>query len=426
VVLDEAHERSVNTDVLLGLLSRAVGLRNTLAAEEAAAAVGAVRAHAAAVRAAVAAGTPPPPAPPPAPLPLAPLKLIIMSATLRVDDFAGNAALWPPGGPLRPPPVLRVQARQWPVTVHFAKRTPLGGEYVAEAERKTAKIHTRLPPGGVLVFLTGQDEVDGMVARLRARFDARALAERAARRAAAAGGRTAGGGGGGGDGDGDGSASASSSGSDGEADSGVRSGDDSEGGSGSGSAGDGSGAEDAGADPPAPPKARGSSGDGALGDDGDGGGGAAADADDDDAAASPALVLPLYAILPGPAQQRVFQPPPEGTRLIVVATNVAETSLTIPGIRCVMGGGDGEVARHSPPVGFTSLFPALLRLAARASGRVNERPVKRVRARPRGIHGGWRGVGWPKGGRGRGGSRRCALARARGIPTGTDALTRAA
>jgi HrpA-like RNA helicase len=33
---------------------------------------------------------------------------------------------------------------------------------------------------------------------------------------------------------------------------------------------------------------------------------------------------------------RVFQPPPSDSRLVVVATNVAETSLTIPGIRYVV------------------------------------------------------------------------------------------
>lgn len=42
-------------------------------------------------------------------------------------------------------------------------------------------------------------------------------------------------------------------------------------------------------------------------------------------------VLPLYAALPAAQQARVFKPPPEGHCLIVVATNVAETSLTIPG-----------------------------------------------------------------------------------------------
>ena len=43
-------------------------------------------------------------------------------------------------------------------------------------------------------------------------------------------------------------------------------------------------------------------------------------------------VLPLYAMLPGAAQAAVFSAVPAGHRLIVVATNVAETSLTIPGL----------------------------------------------------------------------------------------------
>lgn len=42
-------------------------------------------------------------------------------------------------------------------------------------------------------------------------------------------------------------------------------------------------------------------------------------------------MLPLYAMLPPAQQARVFRPGPPGARLIVVATNVAETSLTIPG-----------------------------------------------------------------------------------------------
>ena len=42
-------------------------------------------------------------------------------------------------------------------------------------------------------------------------------------------------------------------------------------------------------------------------------------------------VLPLYAALPRSEQDKVFAHVPEGHRLIVVATNVAETSLTIPG-----------------------------------------------------------------------------------------------
>jgi ATP-dependent RNA helicase DHX37/DHR1 len=56
-------------------------------------------------------------------------------------------------------------------------------------------------------------------------------------------------------------------------------------------------------------------------------------------AAAPVHVLPLYALLPQAAQQAVFKAPPAGHRLIVVATNVAETSLTIPGIRWVTSPG---------------------------------------------------------------------------------------
>lgn len=53
------------------------------------------------------------------------------------------------------------------------------------------------------------------------------------------------------------------------------------------------------------------------------------------AAQTPVHVLPLYAMLPPQQQAAVFADIPPGHRLIVVATNVAETSLTIPGIRCI-------------------------------------------------------------------------------------------
>ena len=50
----------------------------------------------------------------------------------------------------------------------------------------------------------------------------------------------------------------------------------------------------------------------------------------------PVLVLPLYSMLSGSAQAKVFLPPPPNTRLVVVSTNVAETSVTIPGISYVV------------------------------------------------------------------------------------------
>lgn len=60
-------------------------------------------------------------------------------------------------------------------------------------------------------------------------------------------------------------------------------------------------------------------------------------------------VLPLYARLPTAEQQRVFAPRPASnlSRRIVLATNVAETSLTVPGIRYVVDPGTARISRYS-------------------------------------------------------------------------------
>jgi ATP-dependent helicase HrpA len=57
-------------------------------------------------------------------------------------------------------------------------------------------------------------------------------------------------------------------------------------------------------------------------------------------------VLPLYARLPTADQQKVFTPSRSGRR-IVLATNVAETSLTVPGIRYVVDPGTARISRYS-------------------------------------------------------------------------------
>ena len=59
----------------------------------------------------------------------------------------------------------------------------------------------------------------------------------------------------------------------------------------------------------------------------------------------PMHILPLYSILPTEEQMKVFKPPPSDSRLVVVATNVAETSLTIPGIRYVIDCGRAKEVR---------------------------------------------------------------------------------
>jgi ATP-dependent RNA helicase DHX37/DHR1 len=299
VLLDEAHERNVNTDILIGLLSRIAPLRAQMAREEKEA------------RAIGIEGDEPP---------IQPLKLVIMSATLRVEDFTNNKRLFP-----NPPPVLRVDARQYPVTVHFNKRTELD-DYVSEAFKKVVKIHRKLPEGGVLVFLTGQREISQLCRKLRRAYGSgRRTKKRSTGR--------------------------------------PRSNDDSEGATASNEesaasnsslavgsdrillehddieeeadredkelygADDADDADDAVYDLKEEEKKSDSDGEDE-------------DEDEDDEMAQPYMhVLPLYSLLPHDEQMKVFDTPPDRHRLIVVATNVAETSLTIPGIKYVVDAG---------------------------------------------------------------------------------------
>ena len=114
IIVDEAHERSVNCDILLGLLSRSVKIRRE-------------------------AGDP--------------LKLVIMSATLRLTDFTENKRLFPNSAP----PVVQIDARTHPVILHYEKTTE--ADYLEIAKEKVLEIHQRLPPGSILVFVTGKHEV---------------------------------------------------------------------------------------------------------------------------------------------------------------------------------------------------------------------------------------------------------------------------
>jgi hypothetical protein len=107
IFLDEAHERGLNTDILLGMLSRAVPLRRKLAEESRGADVG-----------------------------FHPLKIIIMSATLAVAEMRDNRSLFP-----TPPRVITVKSRQFPVTIHFSKRTEMD-DYVGATFRKVSHIYS--------------------------------------------------------------------------------------------------------------------------------------------------------------------------------------------------------------------------------------------------------------------------------------------
>lgn len=63
---------------------------------------------------------------------------------------------------------FQVETRQFPVTIHFNKRT--NPDYCLEAFKKVCKIHAQLPDGGILVFLTGQREVNTLVRKLKTAF----------------------------------------------------------------------------------------------------------------------------------------------------------------------------------------------------------------------------------------------------------------
>lgn len=226
-----------------------------------------------------------------------------MSATLRVTDFTANHHLFP-----EPPPVINVDARQYPVTIHFNKKTNLH-DYVTEAFKKVSKIHQRLPPGGILVFLTGQEEIRNLVRRLREEFplESNKPQEKGDHWTP--------------------TVKVSAKNMDVELEDVDVTVD---------------AADDLASITPS-------------------------DEDDEDdlsdfegadiesqVPAEPLYVLPLFSLLPVTEQLKIFQPPPDGSRLCVVATNVAETSLTIPGIKYVVDCGRVKERAYDKRTGVES------------------------------------------------------------------------
>ncbi|KAK1428153.1 hypothetical protein QVD17_16981 [Tagetes erecta] len=142
LILDEAHERSLNTDILTGMLSRIIVERQKIHEQQ--------KEYEHSTGKTISAEKK-----------IFPLRLILMSATLRVEDFVSGGKMF-----TNLPPVIEVPTRQYPVTVHFSKRTEIV-DYIGQAYKKILSIHKRLPPGGILVFVTGQREVEYLCRKLR-------------------------------------------------------------------------------------------------------------------------------------------------------------------------------------------------------------------------------------------------------------------
>lgn len=77
-----------------------------------------------------------------------------------------------------------------------------------------------------------------------------------------------------------------------------------------------------------------------------------------------AEVVPLHGELPPAEQDRALNPLPDGRRKVVLATSIAETSLTVPGVRIVVDGGFRRAPRLDPASGLTRLVTVRISKAA--------------------------------------------------------------
>ncbi|CAB9496357.1 splicing factor ATP-dependent RNA helicase [Seminavis robusta] len=283
IVLDECHERNLNCDILCGLIGLALPLRKKASEEPGS--------------------------------DIVPLKLVIMSATLRVDDFVGNQKLFP----TTTPHVLKVPGRTFPVTIHHSKVTELD-DYEDAAFQKVCKIHRKLPQGGILVFLTGKQEIVRMVNRLRKALGRRKKTTNETHFV------------------GSNDVPVSRTDITYSSEGGLRDLDDDE------IDGDMFQSKDDDYDDYAEDDEQLPLGT-ASSDDADRNG---------DNLPKDVIVLPLYSMLSAEEQAKVFAAEQEGHRLIVVSTNIAETSITIPGISYVVDTGREKCKNYDAKTGVAS------------------------------------------------------------------------
>ncbi|RSL42696.1 Pre-mRNA-splicing factor ATP-dependent RNA helicase-like protein cdc28 [Fusarium sp. AF-6] len=209
LMIDEAHERTVHTDILLALVKDLSRERPDL-------------------------------------------KLLISSATMNAEKFAQY---------FDDAPIFNIPGRRYPVDIYYTPAPE--ANYLAAAITTTFQIHTTQGKGDILIFLTGQDEIEA--AELEIAETAKKLGSRI----------------------------------------------------------------------------------------------------------KELVICPIYANLPSELQSKIFEPTPDGARKVVLATNIAETSLTIDGIVYVIDPGYVKENVYNPATGMSNLVvvPCSRASANQRSGR---------------------------------------------------------
>jgi len=138
VIVDEAHERTLRTDLLLANLKKIIKKRNEPSSQDAKGKNTSESSN--------------------------PLKIVVMSATLDAEKFSKfffgyvqGVLTISPNSPFFRAKILYIKGRQHPVKIYHTTETQL--DYVDAAMRTFFQVHTDQPPGDVLIFLPGMQHL---------------------------------------------------------------------------------------------------------------------------------------------------------------------------------------------------------------------------------------------------------------------------